>query len=69
VIEYLRLGAEMRRAISRQLPLDDLRHVALNSGLVTMRDTALAQVVAGQIPLVELPRILTAERLAPERAG
>jgi type IV pilus assembly protein PilB len=69
VTEYLRVGAEMRRAISRQLPLDDLRHVALGSDLVTMRDSALAHVAAGTIPLSDLPRLLPAERMAPERVG
>jgi type IV pilus assembly protein PilB len=69
VIEYLRVGPEMRRAISRQLPLDDLRRVALGSNLVTMRDSALAHVAAGTIPLSDLPRLLPAERMAPERVG
>lgn len=69
VVEYLRVLAEMRRAISRQLSLDDLRHVALASGLITMRESALEHVRAGVIPLTELPRILPAERMAPERAN
>jgi type IV pilus assembly protein PilB len=68
-IEYLRAGPEVRRAISRRLPVDELRGVALAAGLVTMRDNALRLVESGVIPLGELPRILPQERMAPERAA
>jgi type IV pilus assembly protein PilB len=66
-IEYLRTTSPIRRAISRRLPVDELRDAALEAGLVTMRDSALQFVTAGVIPLSELPRILPAERMAPER--
>ncbi len=65
-VEYLRTGPAVRRAISRAAALDDLRAVALTSGLVTMRETALHHVQIGNIPLGELPVILPVERMAPE---
>jgi type IV pilus assembly protein PilB len=49
------------------LPVDELRKVALDAGLVTMRDNAVRLVERGVIPLAELPRILPQERMAPER--
>jgi type IV pilus assembly protein PilB len=69
VIEYLRTGAEVRRGISRQLSVDELRRVALGAGLVTMRQSALELVRAGMIPFSELRWVLSVERLAPERAS
>ncbi len=67
VIEYLRTGAEIRRAISRQLPVDELRRIGLDAGLVTMRRNALELVRTGVIPFSELRWVLSVERLAPER--
>lgn len=69
VIEYLHLNAEIRDSISRQIPMGQLRAQALDSGLVTMRDSALDHVVQGNISLSELPRILPQERMAPEKRG
>lgn len=69
VIEYLQLNGELRDAISRHMPLGELRALALDSGLVTMRDSALDHVINGAIPLTELPRILPQERMAPEKRG
>lgn len=70
VVEYLKVNADMRNAISRQLPVGELRKLALDCGLITMRDSALDHVIQGNIPLSELPRILPAERMAPEsRSG
>lgn len=69
VIEYLQLNAELRDSISRRVPMGELRSQALDSGLVTMRDSALDHVVQGNIPLTELPRILPEERMAPEKRG
>lgn len=66
-IEFLRTGAKVRRAISRRLQVDELRDLCLEAGLITMRDSALQLVLDGVIPLEELPRILPAERMAPER--
>lgn len=69
VVEFLQVNADMRDHISRQPSLGELRWRALDAGLVTMRDSAIELVVQGIIPLSELPRILPAERLAPERRG
>lgn len=66
VVEYLRANNEIRDAISRKPPIGELRRLVLDAGLVTMRDSALDHVIAGQIPLAELPRILPAERMAAE---
>lgn len=69
VVEYLQVNADYRDTISRQPSLGELRWQALDAGLMTMRDSALSLVVKGEIPLSELPRILPAERLAPEIRG
>ncbi len=66
VTEYLRSGVDVRRAIARGVPVDDLRQVALHSGLSTMRRRALALVQEGILPLTELPWVLPAERMASE---
>jgi type IV pilus assembly protein PilB len=66
-IEFLRTGSEVRRAISRKLQVDELRDLCLDAGLITMRDSAVQLVQDGVIPFEELPRILPAERMAPER--
>lgn len=69
VIEYMQVNADYRDVISRQPPQGELRWRALDAGLVTMRDSALDLVIQGVIPLSELPRILPAERMAPEVRG
>jgi type IV pilus assembly protein PilB len=66
VIEYLRVSGPVRAAITRALPLDELRSLALAAGMMTMRESALRQVAAGVIGFAELPRILPAERLRAE---
>ncbi len=66
VVEYLHIDPELRNAIARQIPVGELRKLALDCGLITMRDSALDHVIQGNIPLSELPRILPAERMAPE---
>ncbi len=66
VVEFLPTGPEMRRAIARDIPLDDLRAEALRSGLVPMREHALALVDEGVIAFDELPWLLPPERLAPD---
>ncbi len=63
VIEYLRASPALRMAISRQLPVDELRQVAAKSGMITMRASALHLVETGIIPLSELPRLLPPERM------
>ncbi|MFN3714648.1 MAG: ATPase, T2SS/T4P/T4SS family [Alcanivoracaceae bacterium] len=69
VVEYMEVNADFRDIISRQPPLGELRWRALDAGLVTMRDSAIDLVIQGVIPMSELPRILPAERMAPEVRG
>ena len=69
VVEYMQVNTEIRTAISLQYPVARLRSIALDSGLTTMRDSALNHVIMGVIPLQEVPRILPADRMAPEKRG
>jgi len=64
VVESLSLGPAIRKAISRRVPVDELREIAHEAGNVTMRHSALELVQAGTISLAELPWILPAERMA-----
>ena len=68
VIELLPCGPAVRDAICRQSPLDELRRHARRGGLLSMRSNALRHVAEGTIALDELPKLLSAERLAPEEA-
>jgi type IV pilus assembly protein PilB len=67
VVEHLTVGTALRRAIVRRPPVDELRSVALDAGLVPLRDEALAAVAAGSIALDELRLLLSPERLVPQR--
>lgn len=69
VVEYMQVNGEIRDAISLQYPVARLRSIALDSGLATMRDSALNHVISGTIPMVELLRVLPADRMAPEKRG
>jgi type IV pilus assembly protein PilB len=69
VVEFLLVNSDLRDFISRQPGLGELRWRALDAGMITMRDSALELVLQGIIPLAELPRILSAERMAPELRG
>lgn len=69
VVEFMHVSDEIRNVIARQPPVGELRWRALDAGLMTMRDSALDHVIAGTIPLSELPRILPQERMAPEQRG
>ena len=69
VVEYMQINDSIRNAISQQPPIGEMRKLALDCGLVSMRDSALDHVIQGNIPLSELPRILPAERMAPEPRG
>ena len=69
VAEFMLVNTDIRNAISTQPPVGKLRGIALDNGLVTMRDSALNHVIQGVIPLSELPRILPAERMPPEKRG
>lgn len=70
VVESLPVGPKLRRAISRELPLDDLRAVAVEEGITRLRKHGIDLVREGTIPLEELPRILSVEGMKPvERTG
>lgn len=69
VVEYMQVNQDIRNAISRQPPIGEMRWLALDAGLTTMRDSALDHVIAGTIPMSELPKILPQERMAPESRG
>ena len=69
VVEYMQVNTEIRQAIALQYPVAELRAIALDSGLTTMRDSALDHVIQGVIPLAEIPRVLPADRMAPEKRG
>ncbi len=69
VVEYMQVNSEIRDAISQQYSVAKLRSIALDSGLITMRDSALNHVINGVILLSEIPRILPMERMAPEKRG
>lgn len=69
VVEYMQVNSEIRNAISLQYPMSQLRSIALDSGLITMRDSALDHVINGVIRLTEVPRILPMDRMAPEKRG
>ncbi|MDO6823616.1 ATPase, T2SS/T4P/T4SS family [Marinobacter sp. 1_MG-2023] len=69
IVEYMEVDSDIRNAISSQPPIGELRWRALDSGLITMRDSALDHVIEGIIPMSELPRILPRERMAPEVRG
>jgi type IV pilus assembly protein PilB len=66
VVEHLAAGPALRRAISAQLPLDELRGVARSAGLTTLRDHALYLVDGGVMALEELPTFLAPEHLPPD---
>jgi type IV pilus assembly protein PilB len=68
VAEFLPVGPKVRLAISRQLPLDELREVARSSGLRPLRDEALLMVQSGLIGFAELRDMIPPDALggAPE---
>ena len=66
VVEHLPSGPAMRRAIAKDLPVDELRGAAKKAGLTSMRDQGLALVQQGVIPFEELQWVLPADQLAHE---
>lgn len=66
VIEFMRATPPVRGAISRHVPVDEMRRIAVENGLYTARDSALDHVMAGRIPLAELRSLLPSERMAGE---
>jgi len=69
IVEYLHVTDAIRRAISAQPSVSELRWQALDTGMITLRDSALDHVIEGVIPLRELTRLLPQERMAPEQRG
>jgi type IV pilus assembly protein PilB len=69
IVEYLHVTDAIRRAISTQPSVSELRWQALDTGMITLRDSALDHVIEGVIPLRELTRLLPQERMAPEQRG
>ncbi len=69
VVEFLHVNDELRDLISRQPAVGEMRWRALDNGLMTMRDSSLDHVIAGVIPMSELPRLLPQDRMAPEQRG
>lgn len=69
IVEYLHVSDAIRGSISAQPSVSELRWQALDTGMITMRDSALDHVIEGVIPLSELPRLLPQERMAPEQRG
>lgn len=67
IVECLAATPDLRRAISRGDLLDDLRVLAREQGLVTLRERALEQVAAGVVAFEDLPRFIPFERLRPTR--
>jgi type IV pilus assembly protein PilB len=63
VLEYLPASADLRRAITKRLPLDDLREVAHQTDFVSMRDRSLSLVKEGVIAFEELPDMLSPEQM------
>lgn len=64
VVEFMRLGPTIRKAISRRVAVDESRDIALESGSIAIRHSALDLVRAGAIPLSEVPGVLPAKRIA-----
>ena len=64
VAEELPVTAALRVAISRQLPLDELRAVARAEGLRPLRDAALEMVTAGLITFGELRDMIRPDLIA-----
>lgn len=67
VAEFLPVGSKVRLAISRQLPLDELREVARTSGLRPLRDEALLMVQSGLIGFAELRDMIPPDALGGVR--
>jgi len=64
IAEYLPVGPALRLAIAARQPPDALRALALQSGLVPMRQHALQLVKDGVIAFEELRSFLSWEQLS-----
>jgi type IV pilus assembly protein PilB len=66
VVELLPGSPDLRRAITKRLPVDDLRELARKTGIKTMRERALELVQDGTIAFEELPEMLSPEQMRPD---
>ncbi len=57
ITEFLSLSARIRQMIIDRKPLNDLQAVAVEEGMVTLRQSALAKVLAGETTLREINRV------------
>lgn len=57
VYEFMPVSAKLREMVLARASLDDLKHAAIAEGMVTLRNAALRQVVAGVTSLDEAMRI------------
>jgi type II secretory ATPase GspE/PulE/Tfp pilus assembly ATPase PilB-like protein len=57
VYEFMPITAKLREMIIARASLDDLKDQAISEGLITLRNAALRQVVAGVTSLDEAMRI------------
>ncbi len=63
IVEFMPVTPELRDAISKKPSIVELRTIAENNGLISMKESALEHVCNGVIPLSELPRLIPLERL------
>ncbi|MBX3250499.1 MAG: Flp pilus assembly complex ATPase component TadA [Myxococcales bacterium] len=64
VVEYLPTGPAIRGGIAHRMPIDELRDLARQSGLRSLRRVAVDLVTRGIIPMSELRGMLSAEHMA-----
>mgnify|MGYP000511763274 CR=1 FL=1 len=57
VYEFMPMTAKLREMVLARASLDDLKHAAINEGMITLRNAALRQVLAGVTSLDEAMRI------------
>ncbi len=62
--EFMPSSRDLRLAISRHAPLDELRSIERRAGLLSVRESALVAVQAGTIAFEELPSLFSQELLA-----
>ncbi|MEZ4462766.1 MAG: ATPase, T2SS/T4P/T4SS family, partial [bacterium] len=63
--ELLRVNERIRTGISHHMTVDELRHLAWQSGLKPIRNHLIELVLSGTVPLSEVPATLSIEQMAP----
>ena len=61
IFEVMRLAPELRQLVSQGAPLDALRAAARRDGMTTLREAALARLIAGDTTLDEVVRTTSLE--------